>query len=390
MVHRRVKCPRPGGGNSERYYIETSSCIPFDSTDTPTVAICLAILLTTLNVLPDIPTLPSEDAPTPYTAGNTTDDSQARFLVIPHYASAGQPVFVHFDVPGFATDTVFATETLATQEEFSFSRWETTYEEWLKRIRRDRIDLTNAGDRRALDRDEFFTLANSPATVCLTEVLSGGEPMTFVGCFGGQPVQAWYSSPVIYWVDPSFARQALLFRRNLAHLQGKVVPHFLGLYLADPWSLVVTEYCGRIVCTIEDLPESERCAGSDLIIGAFLYFLTQFACYCRIALYSGFYEIHKAGVMMPDLSFRVARNAVGQFRIVDFSEAEPGHKCPGHKKCEALKFGRDYDCKLSKYLVFIDCLGHWPVYDTDMHVVLPCSKDRIPTREELKKGLRLF
>jgi hypothetical protein len=70
--------------------------------------------------------------------------------------------------------------------------------------------------------------------------------------------------------------------------------------------------------------------------------------------------------MMLRLSSNVVRNALGQFRIVDFSDAEPGHKCPGHKKCKALEFVRRFSCQLSKYLVLIDCLGHWPVYDADM------------------------
>jgi hypothetical protein len=85
----------------------------------------------------------------------------------------------------------------------------------------------------------------------------------------------------------------------------------------------------------------------------------------------------------------VARNARGQFRIVDFASSEPSHICRGHEGCEELKFIRQ-KLYLGKHLVFVDCLGHWVVYDADMHAVLPCSKDRIPTREELSKGLRLF
>jgi hypothetical protein len=126
--------------------------------------------------------------------------------------------------------------------------------------------------------------------------------------------------------------------------------------------------------------------------GPFSSFSQEFACYSRIALYSGFYEIHKAGVTIPDYAAggKVTRNALGQFRIVGFADAEPGHVCRGHERCEELKSMRR-DFKLGKHLVSIDCLGHW-VYDADMHwrAVLPCSKDRIPTREELSKGLRLF
>jgi hypothetical protein len=268
IVHRRVKCPHPSGGNSERYYIETSSLIPFASTDTPTMAICLAILLTTLKVLPDIPTLPSEEAPTPYTTDSPTDDGQARFLVTPHFLSAGQrQAHVHFDIPGFAGDTLFAAKLFVTQWSRPSARWETMYGKWVEEVRSKRLGPTDIGDRRALAPEEYSTLNNWPDTVHLTRVDSGVEPeMTFTGRLGDKPIQAWYSSPKMTFMEFNLARQAFLFRNNLAHLQGKIVPRFYGLYLAASkcWSLLVTEDCGPSVWRLASggLPEHERCVDS--------------------------------------------------------------------------------------------------------------------------------
>jgi hypothetical protein len=350
ILHRRVKCPHPGGGNSERYYIETSSRIPVDSSDTPTVAIFLSILLTIFKVLPDPPALPLEDAPTPYTVDSPTNEAQGRFLVTPHCLSAGQhPVHVHFDIPGFASDTIFATEPFVTPASPPSDIREEAYEEWLKGIRKEWTSPTNTGQLSALAPEEYSTIADSRDTVHLTKVRSGSDPeMMFAGNLGDKPIEAWYSSPKMAHLSLHLARQALLFKSNLAELQGKIVPRFYGLYLAEHWSLLVIEDCGQMVYPLETLPENEKCVWTRTIFSS-SFFLKQFARYCRIALYSGFYEIHKAGVMMPDLCYNATRNARGKFRIGEFSEAEPGHICPGHEKCEMLEFVRHYRFALSKH-----------------------------------------
>jgi hypothetical protein len=82
------------------------------------------------------------------------------------------------------------------------------------------------------------------------------EPFDFAA---GQPIEAWYSSPKMMFARWDLGLQASIFRSELADQQGKIVPRFHGLYLAEYWSLLVTEDCGPMVSErLEHLPESER------------------------------------------------------------------------------------------------------------------------------------
>jgi hypothetical protein len=94
VVHCRVPC----GGDSGRYYIESSARIPIDSSDTPTMAVFVAILLTALGILPDPPTLPAESAPT----------LPSHSLIVPRCNAGSRGVTqlpkVHFDIPDLKDD----------------------------------------------------------------------------------------------------------------------------------------------------------------------------------------------------------------------------------------------------------------------------------------------
>jgi hypothetical protein len=125
-----------------------------------------------------------------------------------------------------------------------------------------RLAPTDVGHTRALAPEEYSTLTNSPETVHLTKVLSGVDPeMELAGRLGDQPIRAWYSSPKMTYMQFNLARQAFLFRNNLARLQGKIIPRFYGLYVAECWSLLVTEDYGPDY-DLDDLTEKEKCVDS--------------------------------------------------------------------------------------------------------------------------------
>jgi hypothetical protein len=245
------------------------------------MAIFLAILLTALRELPEPPTLPSEDSPTPYTLDIPLEIPAVHTLVTPRRLTdkstaerfdtrlgdfTTDPIaistHVHFDIRGFPPDSIFAVEDFITSSSPIVMGLNTLYEDWSNAAAlARRPDDFNC---RALETESFQSLVNSPSTIRLTSLDGAKEnlDMLFRGYFGTLPIIAWYlmRSPMIVKTHVDLLSQALLYRKTLARFQGTLVPRFIGFYLAQTWAIMVVEDPGRPLSIPKDLVfDSERC-----------------------------------------------------------------------------------------------------------------------------------
>jgi hypothetical protein len=252
ILCRRVECPHPGGGESERYYVESSGIIPIESGESPIVALFMATLLTILHVLPDPPKV---SAPTPYTVKSPMNAPQVHTLIVPHSLSDGRrtsarlpATHVHFDIRGFMPDTVFALAPFITPKSPPNNYLNETYNDWANDVLARRELPMDDGDHHVLSPQEYHALMDSPTTIHVDELVHDFAPMGLVLrgrlkdrpiCISCSPVrmEGWAKLDRDRWPG----RQALLYRTNLASLQGKLVPRFLGLYLTENMSILVTE-----------------------------------------------------------------------------------------------------------------------------------------------------
>jgi hypothetical protein len=286
ILYRLVKCPHPCGGESERYCLESSGIIPIESSESPIVALFMATILTSLHVLPDLPTVPDADVPTPYTVGSAMNPPQIHTLVVPHSLSTGErrlsarlpATHVHFDIRGFMPHTIFALDPFITPSSPPTDSLSEAYGDWADAVLARREFPMDDGDHTVLSPQDFHALMDSPAVVHLDEMLRyyQFEGMVFRGRLNNWPVYVRCSTVRIEgWAkgskDRSLSTRALLYRRNLAPFQGRLVPHFLGLYLTENWSILVIEYPGIEIWSNEvfKFSEDEKCVvyfyGQELI-----------------------------------------------------------------------------------------------------------------------------
>jgi hypothetical protein len=277
ILYRLVECPHPCGGESERYYLESSGIIPIESSESPIVALFMATILTTLRVLPDLPTVPDADVPTPYTVNSPTNASQIYRLVIPHSLASGghrmsarlrallPATHVHFDVRGFVPHTIFALDPFITPTSPPTDSLKEAYKDWADGVLARRERPLYAGECQVFSREAFRAMLDSPATVRLDEMVGydPSEGMVLRGRLNNRPVYVWCSPVRIEgWaegsIDRSLSSRALLYRTNLAPFQGKLVPHFLGLYLTENWSISVIEDPGTEIYS-RKVSEDEKC-----------------------------------------------------------------------------------------------------------------------------------
>jgi hypothetical protein len=121
-------------------------------------------------------------------------------------------------------------------------------------------------------------LAGSPSTLTLTNYIGqGGTCAAFRGTWHGVPIvvkyiQNGYSTP--------FVREARAYLGGLANLRGTVVPEFFGLYRSDYFALLVSEDCGNMISTWDDLNLQERYVHASLfpVIAIFVDMTSGWAC----------------------------------------------------------------------------------------------------------------
>jgi hypothetical protein len=103
-----------------------------------------------------------------------------------------------------------------------------------------------------------YRLVGSPSTLTLTRYIDQGNTCA---AFRG----TWYGAPVVVKYIQSeysarFVSEAQVYLSGIAHLRGKVIPQFFGLYRTDFFALLVVEDCGNAISQWHDLDLQERCA----------------------------------------------------------------------------------------------------------------------------------
>jgi hypothetical protein len=282
----------------------------------------MALFLTALRVLPDPPTLPVEDAPTPYTLDRSNDTNFQTPLATRSSVRSGRVVskpLVHFDIDGLNKDVIFLVDVLATPSSpldllpslnglywdralsgpsevdyvstllhRSWHPWrclflqqamtdeeatraavlgEQSWERWQSArsaLSTSAPDFLSAGST-GPPSSEHDTLVSSTSTMRFTTCM--GEVATSMALRG-----FWYGASIVAKHSVPAQSEALFYKRHLAHLRGIVVPEFLGLYRSDDWTLLILEDVDSTIKPTaipwEGWSEQEKCVSRELAISS--------------------------------------------------------------------------------------------------------------------------